>query len=106
MFLPHIPREKFPAQALAIALYIEGGIRGVEIGSIMLGRDPKTKENRKAPRELLRLAIPRRVYSQEHLEYVIETFSVLVSQKDTIRGVKFKYEAPILRHFSSTFRTA
>ncbi|MDO8664912.1 MAG: beta-eliminating lyase-related protein, partial [Candidatus Liptonbacteria bacterium] len=81
----------------------EGGIRGVEIGSVMLGRDPRTKENRKAPRELLRLAIPRRVYSKEHLGWVIETFALLVSEKDMMRGVKFKYEAPILRHFSSTF---
>lgn len=102
-FLQHIPREKFPGQALAIALYIESGIRGVEIGSCMLGRDPHTKENRKAPRELLRLALPRRVYSKEHLDYAIDAFASLASRKNTIRGVKFKYEAPILRHFSSTF---
>lgn len=102
-FLPHIPREKFPGHALAIALYIEGSIRGVEIGSLMLGRDPKTKEDRRAPRELLRLALPRRVYSQEHLDYVIEAFARLIPQKEKIRGVTFKNETPILRHFSSTF---
>lgn len=105
-FLAHIPREKFPGQALAIALYIEGGIRGVEIGSLMLGRDPHTKENRRAPRELLRLALPRRVYSKEHLDYAIDAFASLASRKNAIRGVKFKYEAPILRHFSSTFSFA
>lgn len=105
-FLPHIPRDKFPGNALAIALYIESGIRGVEIGSLMLGRDPHTKENRKAPRELLRLALPRRVYSQEHLDYVIEAFARLIPHKDKIRGVKFRNETAILRHFSSTFSLA
>lgn len=105
-FLPHIPHNKFPGQALAIALYIESGIRGVEIGSLMLGRDPHTKENRKAPRELLRLALPRRVYSKEHLDYAIDAFASLAIRKNEIRGVKFKYEAPILRHFSSTFSLA
>lgn len=102
-FLPHISWDKFPAHALAIALYIEGGIRGVEIGSIMEGRDPQTKENRKARQELLRLAIPRRVYNKEHLDYVVEIFEQLVKTKNKIRGVKFKYESPILRHFSSRF---
>lgn len=105
-FLPHISWDRFPAHALAIALYIESGVRGVEIGSLMLGRDPKTKENRHAPHELLRLALPRRVYSQEHLDYVIEAFTRLIPQKNKIRGVKFKYEALILRHFSSTFSRA
>lgn len=105
-FLPHIPWDKFPGHALAIALYIESGVRSVEIGSLMLGRDPQTKENRRAPREFLRLAIPRRVYSQEHIDYVIEAFTRLIPQKNAISGVKFKYEAPILRHFSSTFTLA
>jgi len=102
-FLPHIAWDKFPAHALAIALYIEGGIRGVEIGSIMEGRDPQTGENRKARQEFLRLAIPRRVYTKEHLDYVIEIFKTLINNKNKIRGVKFKYESPILRHFSSRF---
>ena len=102
-FLPHISWNQFPAQALAIALYIESGIRGVEIGSIMEGRDPQTGENRKARQEFLRLAIPRRVYTKEHLDYVIEIFKTLINNKNKIRGVKFKYESPILRHFSSRF---
>ncbi len=104
--LRHIPWDRFPAQALAIALYIEGGVRGVEIGSIMEGRDPKTKENRQSRDELLRLAIPRRVYTKEHLDYIIDVFKIILETKEQIRGVKFKYEAPILRHFSSTFRLA
>ncbi|PIR70436.1 MAG: tyrosine phenol-lyase [Candidatus Niyogibacteria bacterium CG10_big_fil_rev_8_21_14_0_10_42_19] len=102
--LEHIKRDNFPAHALAVALYIEGGIRSVEIGSIMAGRDPETKENRKAPRELLRLAIPRRVYSKEHLDYVIEVFLRVLKNKKSVRGVRFTYEAPVLRHFSSKFR--
>lgn len=105
-FLSHILWDKFPGHACAIALYIEGGVRSVEIGSLMLGRDPKTKENRHAPRELLRLAIPRRVYSQEHLDYVIDAFASLATRKQEIRGVKLKYESSILRHFSSTFSLA
>lgn len=102
--LPHIPWHRFPAHALAIALYIEGGIRSVEIGSLMEGRDPKTGENRKAKKELLRLAIPRRVYSQEHFDYTIGIFKKILKIKKQIRGVKLIYEAPILRHFSSTFK--
>ena len=102
-FLPRISWDKFPAHALAVALYIESGIRSVEIGSIMEGRDPQTGENRRARRELLRLAIPRRVYTKEHLDYVIEVFADLVKNKNKIRGVRFKHEAPILRHFSSKF---
>jgi tryptophanase len=69
----------------------------------MEGRDPQTGENRKARQELLRLAIPRRVYTKEHLDYVIEIFKTVIKNKNKIRGVKFKYEAPILRHFSSKF---
>ncbi len=102
--LPHVPWHNFPAHALAVALYIEGGIRGVEIGSLMEGRDPKTGENRKAKQELLRLAIPRRVYSREHFDYTIGIFKKILKIKKQIRGVKFVYEAPVLRHFSSTFK--
>lgn len=102
--LPHIPWHSFPAHALAVALYIEGGIRGVEIGSLMEGRDPKTGENRRARQELLRLAIPRRVYSEEHFDYTIGIFKKILKIKKQIRGVGFVYEAPVLRHFSSTFK--
>lgn len=102
--LPNIPWDKFPGQTLAIAAYIEGGIRSVEIGSIMQGRDPKTKENRRARMELLRLAIPRRVYSQEHLDYVVSVFAQIWQTRSRLRGVRFSYESPTLRHFSSRFR--
>lgn len=103
-WLKHIPHDQFPGQALAITLYIEGGIRGVEIGSIMEGRDPLTKKTRHARQELLRLAVPRRVYSKEHLDYVISVFQKISRIKNKIRGVGFEYEAPILRHFSSRFK--
>jgi len=95
--LPHIRWQEFPGQALSIALYTEGGIRAVEIGSVMEGK------NKKAKRELLRLALPRRVYGKEHLDYVIDVFKELYLNRKNIRGVKFTYETPILRHFSSKF---
>jgi len=102
--LSHIPRERFPGQALAVEAYLEGGVRAVEIGSVMEGRDSKTHENKKARMELLRLAVPRRVYSQEHMDYVLKTFEKIMKTKNRIRGLKFSYEAPILRHFSSRFK--
>jgi len=102
--LPSIPRDQFPGQALAIAAYIECGVRSVEIGSLMEGRDPETKENKKARRELLRLALPRRVYFREHLNHVIAGFERVWETRNRLRGVKFTYESPILRHFSSRFR--
>lgn len=101
--LPQIPWHQFPGQALAIALYLESGIRSVEVGSLMEGRDPKTGESLKAQNELLRLAIPARVYSKEHIDSVIEAFEKILRKKNRIRGVKFVYESPILRHFSSSF---
>lgn len=100
--LPHIPWEKFPGHALAIALYLEGGVRSVEVGSLMEGRDSSGK-NRKAKMELLRLAIPARVYSKEHLNHVVETFKIILKKKDFLRGVEFAHEPSLLRHFSSKF---
>lgn len=100
--LKHIPYYQFPGQALAIAAYIEGGIRGVEVGSCMEGRD-LARQNKKAHQELLRLAIPRRVYAKEHLDYVIDIFAEIWKKRKRIRGVRFIYEAPILRHFISKF---
>jgi len=99
-YLPHIPPEQFPAQALACELYLVGGIRSVEIGSLMFGKT----ENGKfiaSPMELLRLAIPRRVYTQSHIDFVIEVFQRVHTQKDKIRGVKIVEEPPFLRHFSA-----
>lgn len=103
-FLPHIPREQFPGHALACQLYIEGGIRGVEIGTLLAGRDPKTGENVDPGLELLRLALPRRVYTLEHLYYIIEIFKELKKNKDKIKGLKFVYEPPTLRHFNAKFK--
>jgi tryptophanase len=103
--LPHIPVKNFPAQALACELYLEGGIRGVEIGSFMFGGiDPQTGEERFADMELLRLAIPRRVYTQSHVDYVIEVFSHLVKNKNLITGFEIEEEPPYLRHFSAKLR--
>ncbi len=102
--LPHIPWNRFPGQALAIEVYREGGIRTVEIGSSMAGRDPRTHENRRSRQELLRLAIPRRVYGKEHLDYVVEVLGKVLARAQSIRGVAFSREAPELRHFLSQYR--
>jgi tryptophanase len=92
-FLPHIPQEQFPAVALATELYLEGGIRSVEIGSLMFGKAAKM--------ELVRLAIPRRVYTQSHVDYVVEIILQVWNKRESIRGLKLVYEAPFLRHFTA-----
>ncbi len=101
--LPHIPPLDYPAQSLAVALYLMGGIRGVEIGSVMFGRQPDGSEE-PADQELLRLAIPRRVYTQSHVDYVIECFENLVDRKDDLCGYEITEEPPQLRHFTAHFR--
>ncbi len=102
-FLPHIPPEQFPGQALVCALYREGGIRAVEVGSVMFGRREPDGRFVPARNELVRLAIPRRVLTQSHVEYVVEVFQEIQKQREQIRGLRFVREAPILRHFTSTF---
>jgi tryptophanase len=92
-FLPHIPPHEFPGVALACELYLEGGIRGVEIGSLMFGKA--------ASMDLVRLAIPRRVYTQSHIDYVIEVILEVWRQRERIRGLHLTYEAPFLRHFTA-----
>jgi tryptophanase len=100
-FLPHITREEFPAQTLAVEAYLEGGIRGVEIGALLADRDPVTRENRYPKLELLRLAIPRKVYTDNHMNYVAAAIGNVYQRRDTIkRGVKIISEAPIMRHFT------
>ncbi len=100
-FLSHIPREEFPAQTLAIELYIEGGVRGIEIGALMADRDPVTRENRYPALEMLRLAIPRRVYTNNHMNYVAAALQTVFERREKItRGVRIKWEAPIMRHFT------
>ena len=101
--LPHIPPLDYPAQSLAVALYVTGGIRGVEIGSVMFGRQPDGSEA-PADQELLRLAIPRRVYTQSHVDYVIECFEALVGRKDALCGYEITEEPPQLRHFTAHLR--
>lgn len=102
--VPHIPFDQFPAQAVCNELYIEGGVRGVEIGSLLLGRNPDTRENLKADKEFLRLTIPRRTYTFEHLRYVAESMIKVYERRMEIKGLEFTYESPILRHFTAKFR--
>jgi len=94
--LPHIPKQQFPAQALAVELYRHAGIRSVEIGSVMFGAN--------AQHELLRLAIPRRVYTQSHIDYVVEAILEVNERRHQIRGLAIESEPPFLRHFSARFR--
>ncbi|MBN3035570.1 MAG: tryptophanase [Bacteroidales bacterium] len=100
-FLPDFPREEFTAQTLAVELYLEGGVRGVEIGALMADRDPVTRLNRFPELEMVRLTIPRRVYSNNHMEYVAVALGNIYDRRHTIRrGLKIVHEAPILRHFT------
>jgi tryptophanase len=92
-FVPHIPLEQFPGVALAAELYLEGGIRSVEIGTLMFGAAAKM--------DLVRLAIPRRTYTQSHIDYVIEVIIEVWRKRDKIRGLKLTYEPPFLRHFTA-----
>ncbi len=100
-FLPDLKKEEFLAQTLAIQLYLEAGVRGVEIGSLLADRDPVTRENRYPKLELLRLAIPRRVYTNNHMDVVaVALKNVFDRRKKITRGMKIIYEAPIMRHFT------
>ena len=99
--LPHIPREEFRAQTLAIELYLEAGVRGVEIGALLADRDPLSRENRFPELELLRLAIPRRVYTNNHMAYVAAALANVYERRKSIKhGLRIEYEAPIMRHFT------
>jgi tyrosine phenol-lyase len=103
-FLPHIPPLELPGQALVAELYLAGGIRAVEIGTVMFGRrDPETGEETTAPMELVRLAIPRRVYTQSHIDYVVEVICDVWRNRERLRGYRFTHQAPVLRHFTARF---
>lgn len=99
--LPHIPYHEFPAQALAIELYIEAGIRSCDIGSYMLGNDPDTGEQLQSEFEFTRLAVPRRVYTQSHLDVIVEALKEIKKRKDTLKGYRITWEPKILRHFTA-----
>ena len=101
-FLPDIPPRAFPAHALACALYLEGGIRSVEIGTLMFGgTDPATGEERTAPLELLRLAVPRRVYTKSHIDYVLEVARAVAERRAGVSGYRIVEEPAQLRHFTA-----
>lgn len=100
-FLPALPREQYVAQTLAIELYLEAGIRGVEIGTLLADRDPDTRQDRFPALELVRLAIPRRTYSNNHMDVVATALKNIWDRRSTItKGLKIDYEAPIMRHFT------
>lgn len=101
--LPHLPRDQFPAQALAAALYVESGIRSMERGAVSAGRDPATGENRYPRLELVRLTIPRRVYTQAHMDVVTESVLEVLDQRESVRGLAFSYEPEYLRFFQARF---
>jgi len=100
-FLPQIPKEEYIAQAVAVELYIVGGIRGVEIGTILADRDPDTRENRYPDLELVRLAIPRRTYTNNHMDYVAAVMKQIYDTRhEAKKGLRIISEAPIMRHFT------
>jgi len=99
--LPHIPPHEYPAHALACELYLEGGVRGVEIGTLMFGRAQEGQPDIPAPNELVRLALPRRVYTQSHVDYVGEVVGEVATRKDQIRGYRVVEQPTLLRHFTA-----
>ncbi len=104
-FLPEVPPHQYPGQSIVCELYLEGGIRGVEIGSVMFGKyDKKTGSLISPPMELVRLAIPRRVYTQSHIDYVAEVVIEVFKNREKLKGYEITYEAPMLRHFTARFK--
>ena len=102
-FLAHIPQPQFPGWALSVEAYIEGGIRAVELGGVSFATKDDHNEWRFPQLELLRMAIPRRVYTQAHLDYVVDTFTAIRERKESIGGFRMTYEPPFLRHFTAHF---
>ena len=102
-FLPHIEPLQYPGQSLSVELYVEGGIRAVEIGTVMFGSNPHTGEENPARLDLVRLAIPRRVYTQSHMDYVLEGINLVWERRKEIRGMKIVKAPKFLRHFTAEF---
>jgi tyrosine phenol-lyase len=102
-FLPDVPQEHFPAQALAAALYVDSGVRSMERGIVSAGRDPETGDHRHPKLELVRLTVPRRVYTNLHMDVVAESCAALREERDSIRGLKMVYEPEKLRFFQARF---
>ena len=102
-FYNHIPINEYPGQALVADLYLKGGIRAVEIGSVMFGKYDDNGRLIPAPMDLVRLAIPRRVYTQSHIDYVVETFAEILETKSSSKGIRITYEPEFLRHFTAHF---
>lgn len=100
-FAPHIPPEQFPGQSIACALYAEAGIRGVEIGSLMFGTHDSNGNHIAPPMELVRLAMPRRVYTQSHVDYCVEAIISVFNEREKLKGLRIVEEAPFLRHFTA-----
>jgi len=103
-FLPHLDQDEFPAQALAAELYIESGVRAMERGNVSAGRNPATGENRRPALELVRITIPRRVYTQAHMDVVAESVMEIWDNRESIGGLEFTYEPEYLRFFQARFR--
>jgi tryptophanase len=103
-FLPHIPPTQFPGSALAVELYIEGGVRSFEMGTLVFGKTDREGNEQPGRMDLLRMAIPRRVYTQSHIEHVIDTIVKVWRRRERIRGLELVYQAPSLRHFTARLR--
>lgn len=100
--LPHIPPSQYPGQSLAVAMYVEGGIRSCEIGTVMFGLKPDGTEV-EAPMDLVRMAFPRRVYTQSHADYIVEVFEEIAARKDSLRGMRITWQPAAMRHFTAKF---
>ena len=103
-FLPHLDQDVFPAQSLAAEIYIDSGVRAMERGNVSAGRDPKTGQNRRPPLELVRITIPRRVYTQAHMDVVAESIIEVYEHRDNVKGLEFTYEPEYLRFFQARFK--
>jgi tyrosine phenol-lyase len=102
-FYPHLPQDRFPGQTLAAELYLDSGVRGMERGVVSAGRDPVTGDHRYPSLELTRLTIPRRVYTQAHMDVVAESVKIVYEEREAVRGLKMVYEPEYLRFFQARF---